>query len=155
MAAIGLFCSKGLSAQRIVCCIERGGKLDPTLSEVSLTVAPASTGSTLICDSVVTEALLEEDCEDLCRIIGLLLLTPVAATTAALRLLDNNLLLACGCVVPSSTLTSASADGGKRCDDCTSSVLKRAVLPDRSKDLACKCCLVESAGLGPGAAARR
>lgn len=144
VSASGLVCSEGVSAGGTVCCLKRGEKLDPTLTGVSMAVVPVTIGSTPICEGVVAGTLLDDACEDLCRITGLLLLAPVLAITAAFRLLDEDLLLPCGSVVSSLMLTSASGGTGKKCSDLTSSVLKRAVLPGRSRDFACTWALVES-----------
>lgn len=144
ISAAGLVGSKGVSAKGTVCCLKRGGELDPTLTGVSMAVVPVVTGSTPICECVVTETLLDDACEDLCRMTGLLLLAPVLAITAAFRLLDEDLLLPCGSVASSLMLTSDFGGIGKKCSDLTSSVLKRAVLPGRSRDFACTWGLVES-----------
>lgn len=111
ISAAGLLCCKGISAGGTVGCSKRGGKLDPTLSGVSLALVLIRLGSSPICEGV-TETLLDDACDDLCRIAGLLLLAPVLAITAAFRLLDDDLLLPCGSVVSSLTMTFVS--GGSK-----------------------------------------
>lgn len=66
---------------------------------------------------------------------GLLLLAPVLATTAAFRLLGSGLSLPCESVGTSVTSALAGVGLDTELERLTSSVLKRAVLPERPNDL--------------------